>query len=251
MEILKGRTLLKKYTITEHLAELKTRLTKTFCSFIVIILISFQFSWKLFDILSQPLVNILKDGEKLYFIYTKLTECFATELKIALVLALLCTTPIFFFQLYQFIKPGLYESEKKIILQCMFISPLLFLTGIVLVYFIIIPITWKFFISFNNIQLQNSIPVALEAKVSEYIDLVIELCIGFGLAFQLPIVLLILVKFNILHHYQLKRCRRYAIVLIFIIAAILTPPDVVSQLILAIPLIVLYEIFLLLCKKIK
>ena len=249
MGISKGSFLLKKYTITEHLVELKTCLIKVLCSFIIIILISFQFSWKIFDILSQPLTNLSKDGKKFYFIYTKLTECLATELKISLVLALLCTTPIFFFQLYQFIKPALYKNEKKVILQCIFISPLLFMTGIILVYFLIIPITWKFFISFNNIQLQNSIPVSLEAKVSEYIDLVIELCIGFGLAFQLPMILFILVKLNIVDFYQLKQCRRYVIVLIFIIAAIFTPPDVVSQLILALPLIILYEIFLLLCKK--
>ena len=239
----------KAFTVEEHLLEFRMRVAKVFFPFLIITAITFQFSWEIFQILSEPLAKISKNYEHFRFIYTKLTEGFMTELKISFISSLFFTSPIFFFQLYKFFEPGLYKNEKKLIFPYIFFPPMLFLIGIILVYFVVMPITWEFFTSFQNIKPKNGIPIILEAKVSEYIDLIVELFIGFGLAFQLPILLVMLTKLNIINFYQLKKFRRYSVVLNFIAAAILTPPDVISQLVLALPLIILYEISLFLCKK--
>lgn len=251
MKIKKNKVNLKTYTLEEHLTELKNRLLKIFFLFTIFTIITFQFSWEIFNILASPLTKLSKHPENFHFIYTKLTEGFMTELKISFISSLFLTSPVIFFQLYKFLEPGLYKNEKKVFLPYIFFPPILFIMGILIVYFIVMPITWKFFIGFQNIDIKNGVTVILEAKISEYIDLILELFIGFGLAFQLPILLIMLTKLGIINYTQLKKFRRYAIVLIFILAAILTPPDVFSQLILALPLVLLYEISILLCKKIK
>lgn len=242
---------LKGFTLEEHLLEFKHRLAKIVLSFIVITIITFQFSWDIFHLLSKPLSKLSEDYGNFHFIYTKLTEGFIAELKISFISSLFLCSPIFFYQLYKFLEPGLYKDEKKIIMLYIFFPPVLFLIGVVLVYFIIMPITWKFFVSFQNISARNGTSIILEAKISEYVDLIVELFIGFGLAFQLPIILVMLTKLRIITYMQLKSFRRYSIVLIFILAAILTPPDVISQVILALPLVLLYEISIFLCKRLK
>ena len=249
MKTKKNKVNLKTYTLEEHLYELKKRFLKIFLLFIIFTIITFQYSWEIFNILALPLTKLSKNPENFHFIYTKLTEGFITELKISFIFSFFLTSPVIFFQLYRFLEPGLYKNEKKVLLPYIFFPPVLFLIGIVLVYFIVMPITWKFFIGFQNIDLKNGVKIILEAKISEYIDLILELFIGFGLAFQLPILLIMLTRLDIINYNQLKKFRRYAIVLIFILAAILTPPDVFSQLILALPLVLLYEISILLCKK--
>ena len=247
----KDKVNLKTYTLEEHLIEFKNRFLKIFFSFIIFTIITFQFSWEIFNILALPLTKISNDSKNFHFIYTKLTEGFMIELKISFISSLFLTSPIIFFQLYKFLEPGLYKNEKKALVPYIFFPPVLFITGILIVYFIVMPITWRFFIGFQNLDIKNGVPIILEAKISEYIDLILELFIGFGLAFQLPILLIMLTKLNIINYTQLKKFRRYAIVLIFILAAILTPPDIFSQLILALPLVLLYEISIMLCKKIK
>jgi len=193
-------------------------------------------------------MKILGNVESFHFIYTKLTEGLIVELKIAFIMSIFLTSPILFIQTYKFLEPGLYEEEKKTVLRYMFFPPLLFLLGMMVVYLIVIPVTWKFFINFRDITTtSNSVPIVLKAKISEYIELVLELFIGFGLAFQLPMIILVLAKFGFVCCNQLKSFRRYAIVLIFILSAVLTPPDILSQLILALPLILLYEISILFC----
>ncbi len=242
---------LEGFTLAEHFLEFRSCLMKVVLSFIIVTIITFQFSWDIFRFLSKPLASLSGDYGNFHFIYTKLTEGFMTELKISFISSFFLCSPIFFYQLYKFLEPGLYRDEKKTIMPYIFFPPLLFLIGVLLVYFIVMPITWKFFISFQNINPKNGIPIILEAKVSEYVDLVVELFIGFGLAFQLPILLMMLTKLKIINYLQLKKFRRYAVVLIFILAAILTPPDVISQVILALPLVLLYEISIFLCKRIK
>jgi sec-independent protein translocase protein TatC len=145
-----------------------------------------------------------------------------------------------------FIAPGLYRSEKKVIIPFFIASPLLFIIGSALAYYYLIPSAWRFFLSFEQ---HGNIPILLEARISEYLSTVLEIVIGFGIAFQLPLIMIILVKLGILTTYTLSSKRKYAIVAIFIIAAILTPPDVFSQISLAIPLLLLYEISLLICHK--
>ena len=242
---------LKKFSLEEHLSELKSRLIKVVFCFIVFTLISFNFSWDVFTILSQPLIKLTANNTDFHFIYTKLTEGFMTELKIAFIFSLFFTFPVFFYHLYKFLAPALYKHEKSMLIPYLFFSPILFLTGIFIVYFIVMPITWKFFISFQNLTPENGVIIRLEAKISEYIDLIIELFTGFGIAFQLPIILIMLTKLKIITVSQLVKFRRYSVVLIFIIAAILTPPDVLSQITLALPLMLLYEISILCCKRVK
>ena len=242
---------LKKFSFEEHLLELKSRLIKIVFFFIASTLISFKFSWDIFAILSQPLLKLTDNNADFYFIYTRLTEGFMTEIKIAFVFSLFFTSPVFFYHLYKFIAPGLYKHEKSMIAPYLFFPPILFLIGVLIVYFVVMPITWKFFISFQNLVPDNGIVMKLEARISEYVDLIIELFTGFGIAFQLPILLIILTKFKIITVSQLIKFRRYSIVLIFIIAAILTPPDVFSQIILALPLMLLYEISIFCCKRVR
>ena len=242
---------LKRFTLEEHLLEFKYCLMKVIFSFIIITIITFQFSWDIFYLLSKPLSKLSEGEGNFHFIYTKLTEGFMTELKISFISSLFLCSPIFFYQLYKFLEPGLYKKEKKVVMPYIFFPPMLFLIGVLLVYFVVMPITWRFFISFQDITPKHGIPIILEAKISEYVDLIVELFIGFGLAFQLPILLVMLTKLKIINYHQLKKFRRYSIVLIFILAAILTPPDVISQVILALPLVLLYEISILLCKRVK
>ena len=237
------------HNIADHLQELRERLLKIFFLFLLFAMITFQFSWEIFNILAFPLIKICKNCGNFYFIYTKLTEGFLIELKISFITSIFLILPFIIFQLYRFFEPGLHIEEKKILLPCIIFPPILFTVGILVVYYIIIPITWKFFIRFQNIDTNHGAIVILNTKVTEYVDLVLELFLGFGIAFQLPIILVILARLDIVQYIQLQKFRRYAIVLIFILAAILTPPDILSQLMLALPLVLLYEISIILCKK--
>lgn len=247
----KEKNKLKEFTTEQHFFELKSRLIKILVFFIIATGITFQFSWDIFAILSRPLAKLMANDTSFHFIYTKLTEGFATELKISFVFALFFTSPMFFFQLYRFLAPGLYKHEKRVLVPYLLFPPILFFAGVLLVYFVVIPVTWEFFISFQNPNHGSGVPIKLEAKVSEYVDLIIELFMSFGVAFQLPILLVMLTKLGIILPSQLIRFRRYSVVLIFVVAAILTPPDVFSQIILALPLMLLYEISIFCCKRVK
>jgi sec-independent protein translocase protein TatC len=242
---------LKRFTLEEHLFELKSRLIKVVLFFFIITLITFQYSWDIFAIISKPLLKLTANENSFYFIYTKLTEGFFTELKIALVFSIFFTLPVFSFQLYKFLAPSLYQYERRVILPYLIFPPLLFSLGVALVYFVVMPVTWKFFLSFQNLNPEIGVPIRLEAKISEYLSLVLELFIGFGIAFQLPIFLIMLTKLNIVTTEQLVKFRRHSIVVIFIASAVLTPPDVFSQITLALPLMLLYEISIFCCKQVN
>ena len=178
-------------------------------------------------------------------IFTSLTEGFFTYTKLAIWSGFILSFPIFAWQLYFFISPGLYKKEKWMVLPYIVFAPILFLSGAAFVYCIVMPYTWEFFLSY---EIHTSIvPIALEAKISEYLDLVIEMVIGFGLAFQMPLIISILNSAGVIFADGLKAYRKYAIVGIFVIAAVLTPPDVISQVILAVPLMLLYEVSILIC----
>jgi sec-independent protein translocase protein TatC len=145
-------------------------------------------------------------------------------------------------QLWLFIAPGLYRSEKNAVLPFIIASPFLFLAGAALAYYFIFPLAWQFFISFETPQGADSVAIQLEAKVSEYLSLVMHMILAFGIAFQLPVLLMLMARVGIVSVAGLKKGRRYAIVGMFVVAAIITPPDVISQVGLAVPLILLYEI---------
>ena len=229
----------------DHLKELRQKLIYSIIFFIFSFIISFYFSQSIFEFLAKPLTSILQDGNGL--IYTALQEAFLTNVKVAFFTAAFISFPFLSFQIWSFISPGLLKKEKKISLPSLIAIPFLFLLGAAVVYYLISPIAWKFFLSFQTSQ-ADSINITLQAKMNEYLSLMMTFIFAFGLAFQLPVVLLLLVRVGVLTIQQLVSFRKYAIVLAFIFAAIITPPDPFSQISLALPVIILYEISILISR---
>jgi sec-independent protein translocase protein TatC len=179
-----------------------------------------------------------------------LQEAFFTELKIAFFFSLVFSFPLVAIQIWRFIAPGLYNNERRAFLPFLVATPILFFAGGSMVYYLIAPLAWKFFLSYQNLN-SSGIPIRLEAKMGEYLSLMMRFIFAFGLAFQLPVVLGLLAKANIVSYYSLKKFRKYAIVLAFLAAAFLTPPDPFSQISLALPIIILYEISIFIAKSIQ
>jgi sec-independent protein translocase protein TatC len=240
-------------TISEHLLELRSRIIKSLIFFVVAFIISYINADKIYDFLLQPYVKALgSDGlANKRLIFTALQETFVTYLKLSFFSALFFSFPIFLIQIWKFIAPGLYSNEKKAILPFMIATPVLFLLGAFLAYQFIMPLAIKFFLSFESLTSQTSMPIQLEAKVSEYLSLIMIFMIAFGLSFELPVLLILLATVGFIDSKYLSERRRYVIVIIFIVAAIITPPDPVSQIGLAIPLMLLYEISILIIKYLE
>lgn len=235
----------KSMNFLDHLKELRQKLIYSIIFFIFSFIISFYFSQSIFEFLAKPLTSILQDGNGL--IYTALQEAFLTNVKVAFFTAAFISFPFLSFQIWSFISPGLLKKEKKISLPSLIAIPFLFLLGAAVVYYLISPIAWKFFLSFQTSQ-ADSINITLQAKMNEYLSLMMTFIFAFGLAFQLPVVLLLLVRVGVLTIQQLVSFRKYAIVLAFIFAAIITPPDPFSQISLALPVIILYEVSILISR---
>jgi sec-independent protein translocase protein TatC len=229
----------------DHLKELRQKLIYSIIFFILSFIVSFYFSQSIFEFLAKPLTSILQDGNGL--IYTALQEAFLTNVKVAFFTAAFISFPFLSFQIWSFISPGLLKKEKKISLPSLIAIPFLFLLGAAVVYYLISPIAWKFFLSFQTSQ-ADSINITLQAKMNEYLSLMMTFIFAFGLAFQLPVVLLLLIRVGVLTIQQLVSFRKYAIVLAFIFAAIITPPDPFSQISLALPVIILYEVSILISR---
>jgi sec-independent protein translocase protein TatC len=229
----------------DHLKELRQKLIYSIIFFILSFIVSFYFSQSIFEFLAKPLTSILQDGNGL--IYTALQEAFLTNVKVAFFTAAFISFPFLSFQIWSFISPGLLKKEKKISLPSLIAIPFLFLLGAAVVYYLISPIAWKFFLSFQTSQ-ADSINITLQAKMNEYLSLMMTFIFAFGLAFQLPVILLLLVRAGVLTIQQLVSFRKYAIVLAFIFAAIITPPDPFSQISLALPVIILYEVSILISR---
>ena len=229
----------------DHLKELRQKLIYSIIFFIFSFIVSFYFSQSIFEFLAKPLTSILQDGNGL--IYTALQEAFLTNVKVAFFTAAFISFPFLSFQIWSFISPGLLKKEKKISLPSLIAIPFLFLLGAAVVYYLISPIAWKFFLSFQTSQ-SDSINITLQAKMNEYLSLMMTFIFAFGLAFQLPVILLLLVRVGVLTIQQLVSFRKYAIVLAFIFAAIITPPDPFSQISLALPVIILYEVSILISR---
>jgi len=240
-------------TISEHLLELRSRIIKSLIFFVLAFIISYINADKIYDFLLQPYVKALgSDGvANKRLIFTALQETFVTYLKLSFFSALFFSFPIFLIQIWKFIAPGLYSNEKKAILPFMIATPVLFLLGAFLAYQFIMPLAIKFFLSFESLTSQTSMPIQLEAKVSEYLSLIMIFMIAFGLSFELPVLLILLATVGFIDSKYLSERRRYIIVIIFIVAAIITPPDPVSQIGLAIPLMLLYEISILIIKYLE
>jgi len=237
----------KPMPLIEHLMELRTRLIWSVGAFIIAFAICYYFSTQIYGFLAAPLAEILHKqgmGER-RMIFTALYEAFFTYLKVAFFGATFFSFPIWATQLWLFIAPGLYKSEKNAVTPFLVASPFLFVMGAALAYYFIFPLAWTFFISFETPGGADTVAIQLEAKVSEYLSLVMHMILAFGVAFQLPVALTLMVKVGILSVEGLRKGRRYAIVGMFVVAAVITPPDIISQIGLAVPLILLYEISIL------
>lgn len=242
----------KKLSVSEHFNELKNRLLFVAACFFIFFFASYFFAEEIYGYSLRPLsLYFEKLGSNRNLIYTALTEVFFTYLALSFYCAFFAIIPICLFHIFKFIEPGLKKSEKRIIRNIFISAPILFYLGIILVYLFIFPAALEFFASFESKNIANNLSVQLEAKVSEYFSLLISLFFAFGIAFELPVILVTLAKFDIITANMLKKYRRGAIIASFIIGAILTPPDVFSQVFMASTLIILYEISILACNRVK
>ena len=226
-----------------HLTELRKRLIHSFIYLFIFFIGCYFFAEHIYGFLVDPYAEAVQnDGTNRRLIFTALQETFLTYLKVSFFAAFFVTCPFILMQIWKFIAPGLYKHEKKAIVPYLILTPILFFLGGTLVYYLIMPLAIKFFLSFESTGLNTNLPIQLEAKVNEYLSLVMKLIFAFGISFQLPVVLSLLARVGIVASQFLKKRRKYVVVIIFATAALLTPPDPITQIGLAIPLLILYEL---------
>ncbi|MDC9700734.1 MAG: twin-arginine translocase subunit TatC [Alphaproteobacteria bacterium] len=228
-------------SLIEHLFELRVCLIKILVTLFFAFSLCLFFAGSIFNILLWPFERAVGDVNDVKLIYTAPQEFFFTQIKLALFGAVFLGSPFFAFQVYRFIAPGLYKNERKIFLPFLLATPFLFLLGGAVVYFLIMPAAMHFFLGYQQLD-ENLAQIELIPRVSEYLSLLMTLSLAFGFCFQLPVVLGLLACIGMIGSDMLRSSRKYAIVLAFVLAAFLTPPDPVSQIGLAIPTILLYEL---------
>lgn len=242
----------EKSGFISHLVELRQRLINSFIFLFSFFVVCYFFSEEIYSFLVQPYADAVKDDNvNRRLIFTALQETFLTYLRVSFFAALFVSSPIILMQIWKFVAPGLYKNEKEAILPYLIATPILFLFGGMLVYYLIMPLAIKFFLSFEASSINSALPIQLEAKVNEYLSLIMKLIFAFGLSFQLPVILSLLARVGFIDSVFLKERRKYVVVIIFVAAAILTPPDPITQIGLAIPLLILYELSILSVKIIE
>ena len=230
-----------KMSLTEHLVELRKRLTNSLIALGIGFGVCYYYKDWIFDIVTRPLTQVLPKNS--YLVYTGLTEAFFTYMKVAFFASLIITSPFILYQIWKFIAPGLLPKEKKYVVPFVISSTFLFISGVLFGYFVALPPAFKFFVSFNNQYLQAML------SFKDYLSLFVTFLLGFGVSFELPIFMFFLAKLGIVNAKMLSKQRRYAILVIFVVAAILTPsPDALSQVLMAIPLMFLYEVSIFVVK---
>ena len=239
-------------SFVEHLSELRSRLVKSFIFLILLFIVSYIFSTEIYRFLVQPYADAVLDKNlDRRLIFTALHEAFLTYLKVSFFASFFIASPFFLIQLWKFVAPGLYKNEKKALLPYLVATPILFILGGFIVYYLIMPLAIKFFLGFETVAEPGIIAIQLEAKVNEYLSLIMRLIFAFGISFQLPVILSLLARIGIINSEYLRLRRKYVVVIIFATAAILTPPDPITQIGLALPLLLLYELSILTVKFIE
>ena len=224
-------------SFVSHLTELRSRLIKAFIFLLLSFVVCYIFSAEIYDFLVKPYSTaIIENNLDRRLIFTALHEAFITYLKVAF---------------WKFVAPGLYKNEKRALLPYLIATPVLFIFGGLLVYYLVMPLAIEFFLSFESVANSGSIAIELEAKVNEYLSLIMRLIFAFGISFQLPVILSLLARINVIDSTYLKKRRKYVIVIIFAVAALLTPPDPITQIGLALPLLILYELSIFVVKFIE
>jgi sec-independent protein translocase protein TatC len=231
--------------IRPHIAELRSRLIKVAAAFFIVFIVAFT-QWKeIFLIIAKPAIDALSTSIQKEMIFTNLVEPFITAVKVSLYTAFFVTLPFMLYQIWKFIAPGLYDNEKELVFPFVFFGTLMFFSGAAFAYFVVFPVGFKVLIHFGGKDF-----VAM-LKISEYISVALKAMVGFGIAFELPVVTFFLAKIGLVTDKDLKDFSRYAIVIIFILAAVLTPPDLFSQFAMALPLLFLYAISIFIAKAIN